>query len=168
MIGSNLTRETSTRMAWEAHFGVTVVLDRLRAPTGPTIGSGPLLVDSTGLIIALWRLRLAAMISAAIPGDVASIDAAVTMFDGSLPGLKRLRDVTMHFDNYALENDLRRNRIGDPPRFIGAADLWDVRHTPESFTWLDVTIDYDVAEAAARKLYDAIQDSNNLQLEYDP
>jgi len=167
MIGHNLTRETCTRMAWESYFGVTVVLERLRVPAGPTVGSGPLLIDSTGLIIALWRLRLAATMSAAIPGETATIEAAVATFDAALPALKRLRDVTMHFDNYALENGQRRNTIGNPPRLIGAADLWKYRHTPKSFTWLDVTIDYDTTQTAARTLYDAIQESNNSQLEYD-
>lgn len=151
-------------LAWQSHFGVRLQTRRLRECTQPESGDGQLLVDSTALVIALWRLRLAAEMSVKLAVGSADLKAALSAFDQSLPGLKRLRHVTMHFDNYALENDSRRNEIGDPKRLIEARDLWDIEHTSDRFTWLEVTITYGAAEAAAQKLYDAVQDSNNSQL----
>jgi hypothetical protein len=163
----HVDRETSTHVAFEAHFGVVASLERLRALSASPRDAAPVGVDATVLIIALWRLRLAATMSSRIPGETAAILAAIATFDAALPGLKRLRNVTMHFDNYALENKKRRNKIGDPPRLVGALDLWDLKRSARGFTWLEVDMDYDIVQAAARALYDAIQDSNNSQLTYE-
>ncbi|WP_430866975.1 hypothetical protein [Demequina aurantiaca] len=159
------TRESSTFLAWQSHFGVQMQVSRLRQSYArDEQGSGVQRVDASGLIVQLWRLRLAAVMSQRIDGSPTSVTPAIEAFDSANPGLAKLRHVTMHFDEYALETDSRRNKIGDPARLIEARDLWDLRSEPDAFTWLEVRVDYPSVEIAARALYDAIQGDNNSQL----
>jgi hypothetical protein len=100
-----------------------------------------------------------------IEGSSENVDRALADFDQALPSLAKLRHVTMHFDEYALETDKRRNVVGDPARLIVARDLWDLRTDANGFCWLEARLEYDRVEHAARSLYDAIQVDNNTQLE---
>jgi len=59
--------------------------------------------DFDFLIVALIRLRRAAILAAKVPAIKPDILAAVKEFDASLPGLKTTRDVAEHFDDYAVD-----------------------------------------------------------------
>lgn len=165
MTSTREARETSTYLAWQSHVGVRMQTSRLRESyDNRANGAGVQLVDCTGLVLALWRLRLAAQMSRAIDGSSVRVGPALEAFNISLPWLAKLRHVTMHFDEYALGTDKRRNTIGDPPRLIAARDLWEFRARADGFEWLGVHLDYDRVEQAARSLYDAIQADNNSHL----
>lgn len=155
-------RDTWTYFAWQAHFGVGLAITRLESlPADVGDGDGRALVDTTSLIIALWRLRLVAEAEVRATGQHPGLQAAMDRFDSALPGLRKLRNVTMHFDNYVLENDKRQNRVHPGGDLIGPRDLWAISHAPTGMTWLGVSLDYAHARTAARALYDAIQTANN-------
>jgi hypothetical protein len=67
--------------------------------------------DFDFLIVALTRLRRATGLAAKIPQLRASLDAALEQFDKALPGLKKMRDVTEHVDDYALDRG-RQKAVG--------------------------------------------------------
>lgn len=158
-------RETSTYLAWQSNLGIAVQIARLRESfVSGQQGAGVQLVDASGLILALWRLRLAAVMSQQIDEPSDLVSSALAVFDSQLSDLAKLRHVTMHFDEYALETDRRRNTVGQPARLIEALDLWRMRSLPGGFEWLDVRVDYAEVEHAARVLYDAVQVTNNAQL----
>lgn len=127
-------------------------------------GVGKQLVDASALILVLWRLRIAALMSQQIQGSSENVAAALVRFDSETQDLTKLRHVTMHFDEYALRTDKRRNTVGDPQRLIETGDLWALRCDAGGLEWLGVRLDYDRVEGVARTLYDAIQKDNNSQL----
>lgn len=99
-----------------------------------------------------------------IEGRSDEVTTALARFDGSLPNLAKLRHVSMHFDNYALGSEERRNTIGDPARLIEVSDLWKFRKLADGFEWVEVQVQYGDVEREAVHLYDAIQHENNGQL----
>lgn len=155
-------RDTWTYFAWQAHFGVDLAVERLRAlPPDTSNGDGRALVDTTSLVIALWRLRVVAEAETSVTDAHPALVAALGAYDAALPDLRKLRNVTMHFDNYVLENDKRQNRVMPDGPLIGPRDLWAISHSPLGVRWLGVSLTYSQALAAARALYDAIQTVNN-------
>jgi hypothetical protein len=59
--------------------------------------------DFDFLVISLTRLRRTANLAAAVPELKLSLVAAIEQFDRALPGLKSIRDVAEHIDEYALD-----------------------------------------------------------------
>lgn len=111
------------------------------------------------LIISLWRLRSAAAASTELSPAGPTSDA-VSKFDAALPGLQKLRNVTMHFENYALGNDKRRNTVDGEGTFIGTHDLWALEANSARVDWLGETLEYASVLTAARDLYEAVQVAN--------
>jgi hypothetical protein len=60
-------------------------------------------VDLQFFVIALYRLRRAAYLAEKVPSVRGAIQAAGARFDKRLPTLKTMRDVTEHFDEYAID-----------------------------------------------------------------
>jgi hypothetical protein len=54
-------------------------------------------------IMALWRLRRNAMIATRLASTRTAAHRAISEFDRDIPGLKRLRDVGEHIDDYAID-----------------------------------------------------------------
>ncbi|WP_291382492.1 hypothetical protein [Demequina sp.] len=165
MTSNGESREASTYLAWQSHLGVQMQVSRLRESyIDGHQGVGKQLVDASALILVLWRLRIAAQMSLQIQGSSENVAAALGSFDSATQGLAKLRNVTMHFDEYALQTDKRRDTVGDPPRLIEVGDLWTLRIDAVGLDWLGVRLDYDWVEGVACILYDAIQEDNNSQL----
>ena len=153
-------KEALTLLAWQAHRGVELSVARLRAlPAGKFRGQDSGWVDAGLLIISLWRLRSAAAASTELSSAGPTSDA-VSKFDAVLPGLQKLRNVTMHFENYALGNDKRRNTVDGEGTFIGTHDLWALEANSARVDWLGETLEYASVLTAARDLYDAVQVAN--------
>lgn len=158
-------RELSTYVAWQSHVGVRTQIARLReSHAADQQNSGVELTDVFGLILALFRLRLAAQLTARIGDSGTRIEPELKKFDAEIPDVKKLRNVAMHFDEYALGTLNRRNKIGDPPRYVSTEDLWEVITDDQSATWLGVRLNYSEVDLAARNLYDAVQLENNSHL----
>lgn len=70
------------------------------------------LADFHFLVIALTRLRRAAVLAAKVKSIESKIKIALREFDAALPNLKKMRDVAEHIDEYAVNSgkDKRRSR----------------------------------------------------------
>lgn len=107
-------------------------------------------------IMALWRLRRRAMIATR---SRASARDAITEFDRDVLGLKPLRDVCEHIDDYAIDAATRHVKS------IGRRELQVGSWSDTTLSWAigagstgaAVTVDADRALAAAEQLLTAIR-----------
>jgi hypothetical protein len=104
--------------------------------------------DLQFLVIALRRLRRAAELAKSVCGVEGSLEGALSEFDRALPGLRKMRDVGEHIDDYARGQGYRK----DVDRRQVQVGTWDGR----VFKWLDNELDIDGALLAAEKLFHAL------------
>jgi len=96
-------------------------------------------------IVALTRLRRAAVLAAKVPAIKDAITAGLAEFDAALPMVKNMRDVAEHFDDYALDKG-RRPGISRKSLEVGA-------FSDTVFNWLGHELDADVALSAGERLF---------------
>jgi hypothetical protein len=75
--------------------------------------------DFDFLIVALTRLRRATRLAARIPQLQASLGTALVQFDKALPDLKKMRDVSEHIDDYAIDQGRQK---GCCQAIVGSVD----------------------------------------------
>jgi hypothetical protein len=107
--------------------------------------------DLQFLIVALRRLRLAVQLATRVPQVRGTLQVALTDFDAALPGLRRMRNVGEHIDDYALDAPKRHHP--EVKRGELQSGTWD----GTTFVWLGHKLDIDVALDAAGKLFRAVQ-----------
>ena len=61
------------------------------------------------MIVALTRLRRAAELASGIPEVAQHLTLALQKFDTAIPGLKPLRDVSEHINEYAMDGGRRKS-----------------------------------------------------------
>jgi hypothetical protein len=107
--------------------------------------------DLEFLVVTLRRLRRAAQLGTHASRAKAALGVAIADFDAALPGLRTMRNVGEHIDQYAL-NDPKRHH---PDVRSGQLQVGSFDGTV--FTWLGHQLDIDVAVAAAEKLFVAVK-----------
>ncbi len=80
--------------------------------------------------MSLYRLQRAAQIATATERGVTEVIPALVQFRKQVPGLKTMRDVGEHFDDYALDHHERHRKE------IDRTQLEVGRFHSESFVWL--------------------------------
>ncbi|GMA37250.1 hypothetical protein GCM10025876_34540 [Demequina litorisediminis] len=55
--------------------------------------------DTQFLLVAMWRLRMAAEMAQDLAGEGAPVTEALSAFDVAFPRLRNLRNVLMHYDS---------------------------------------------------------------------
>jgi hypothetical protein len=143
--------------AFDAALAVRTQIERLRtldmhSPTEHSRRTS----DAQFLVIALWRLRMAGEMCAELIDDSSPILRALDAYDAALPQIKNLRHVLMHYDNYVLGNDKRRNHAPGSERLYGARDVGSLAPSPDGFGWLGVEYWFEPTEAAAIEIYRVI------------
>jgi hypothetical protein len=73
--------------------------------------------------------------------------SAIDDFDKALPDLVKMRNVSEHFDDYALDDPRRRHR--DVRRGQLQEGSWD----GTEYEWLDCSLNIDTAHEAAEQLF---------------
>lgn len=101
--------------------------------------------DLEFLILALWHIRLAALLARRVAGVRVTIQAAIEQFDTALPGLRTMRNVIEHLDEYGVDIG-RQQDISRKQLQVGA---WD----GVAFRWLGIELNVDDAVAAGKALY---------------
>ena len=109
------------------------------------------LADWEFLIVSLYRLQRAAEIATATERGVTKVIPALVQFRKRVPGLKTMRDVSEHFDEYALDNNKRHRKEIDRTQL-------EVGLNSESFVWLGHELNAAVAKRAAEELFSAVRD----------
>ena len=109
------------------------------------------LADFDFLVVALTRLRRAAVIAAKVQETKQIVSDAVKLFDLALPGLKKIRDVAEHIDEYAVDSGRDRS--------VMRQELEVSLLTQDGMTlnWLGSSINADKALNASQALFAAIQ-----------
>jgi len=111
--------------------------------------------DFEFLLLALIRLRRIAQQVADLPEVTVSLTPALTTFDASLPGLKLMRNVSEHIDDYA--SGKGRNR-GVSKEMLEVSTLGPNGPT---LTWLGSELNAQYALEAAERLFREIQQVGN-------
>lgn len=109
------------------------------------------IADFDFLVIALMRLRRAAVLAGTIDIIRATIGEALGNFDSAVPQLKRCRDVAEHIDDYAVDRGKDRS-IGRT-----GLEVFVLEDTGGTVTWLGNALNATVARSAAKQLFDAIK-----------
>lgn len=149
------TYERARRLANLAMW--TVALQRRRLKTDEPEDAEFLFrrwADFQFLIIALTRLRRAALLAAKVPALIKAMQDALTNFDAALPKLKRMRDIAEHFDDYALEKG-RDSGVSRDSLEVGVIGN-------SVFQWLGHELNADAAVSAAHQLFNDVQQAQSL------
>jgi hypothetical protein len=109
------------------------------------------------LIVALTRLRRAAVLASKIETLKANISEAIHMFDDSLPNLKQMRDVAEHIDDYATNKGKNKN--------VDRSSLEVFVHDSQAVHWLGFSLDIGGASNAASTLFGAIVNAKDRFVE---
>jgi hypothetical protein len=110
--------------------------------------------DFQFLIVALTRLRRATTLAAKVPALTGAMQNALTNFDAALPTLKNMRDVTEHFDDYAVDRG-RDSAVSRKSLEVGVIG-------DSVFQWLGHNLNADEAVCAAQRLFSDIQQAQSL------
>jgi hypothetical protein len=153
--------DRATRLANDYIMAVDIQLRRIRT-ADETVDDWPYVVwlDFQFLIVALARLRRAAVIARSVSVIKDHMQTALTAFDRAIPNIRDMRNVAEHIDEYAQDSPARRLSIDRRQLEVGA---WD----DNQFTWLGWTINYNHTLVAATQLYGAIRKSRNLLDSHD-
>jgi hypothetical protein len=109
--------------------------------------------DFDYLLVSLTRLRRAACLAATIPELQTQLNLAIAAFDTALPGLKNMRDVAEHLDDYARgkgrKETVRRQEL----------EVSSLEDDNKTLNWIGHSLNADTALDAGQKLLTAIQDA---------
>ena len=106
--------------------------------------------DFQFLIVALTRLRRAAVLAAKIAPIKGRMRHALSTFDTALPHLKTMRDVAEHIDDYSVDAGHNRG--------ISRKSLEVASSDGETWNWLDSSINANEAMSASIQLFSALKD----------
>lgn len=101
------------------------------------------------LIVALTRLRRAAVLATKVTVIKPEIKKALAEFDVELPNIKTMRDVTEHIDDYATDDGRNKN--------VSRKSLEVSALNDTTFEWLGFKLDAHKALNSSEKLFDAIK-----------
>lgn len=118
--------------------------------------------DLEFLMVALRRLRRSADLAVRVALDDDALRSAISDFDSALPDLVKMRNVSEHFDDYALDKPRSRHR--DVRRTQLQVSSWD----GTKYEWLDGSLDIDAALAAAEQLFWAVKHASDEYLRTRP
>ncbi len=107
--------------------------------------------DFQFFIVGLRRLRQAALLAAQPKGTDTAIQNAIREFDEALPGLRKMRNVGEHVDEYAVEHGRDRS-VGRRALQVGTFDA-------TTLEWLGERLNAEDALRAAERLYGAIKNA---------
>lgn len=105
--------------------------------------------DLQFLILTLWRLRRAALIAK----DEPVVERAIKEFDLGLPGLKVMRDVGEHIEDYALNSSHRHRK--DKTKSMLEVGSW----ADPIYSWMGETLNIDEAYTYSGKIFIAVRDA---------
>jgi len=156
-------RESCTRAAFDNALAVRPQIERLREfDDHDAFDSSRQRSDAQFLLIALWRLRIAAERGSKLADSSTQVVTALEVFDQAFPRLRNLRHVLMHYDNYVVENDLRRNTYGGSDTLVNRRDVEAQFDNPDGVAWLGENYAFDHVSSESGSLYRAVAETFDL------
>jgi hypothetical protein len=110
-------------------------------------------------ILALSRLQYAAQLAGKVQPVSADMRAAIKSFTEALPGLRTMRNVGEHVDDYAVD----RGRAD-----VGRGELQLGAFSEDDFEWLGYKVNADFALEAAERLFVAVREASRRKVEGSP
>lgn len=149
------TYERARRLANLAVWTVDLQCRRLNS-TEPEDEKFPLRQwsDLHFLIVALTRVRRAAVLASKVPAIRQKMVEGLKGFDTALPHLKTMRDVAEHVDEYATD-DGRKKAISRKDLEVSLCD-------GETWTWLGFELNPTGALEASAGLFEVIRECGTL------
>ena len=115
-------------------------------------------VDLEFLLVALTRLRRAANVINSFPYTETKLSQAMEKYDRRLSGLKQLRNITEHYDDYLLKKD--RGKIINL-KLIRSGYMTKCM-SYDCVEWMDFKLDLDECQAASEELYTSMKAARKL------
>lgn len=112
--------------------------------------------DFDFLIVALMRLRRAAQLAADLSELKTAPAPAIAEFDNSLPGLKDMRNVAEHIDEYAVDQGRKKTILRQ------SLEVSTMDADGPTLHWLETRLNARAAVRASETLFAAISDGANL------
>lgn len=110
------------------------------------------LYDCEFLIGALWRFRSAIRIAENVPDVAPQVRRLLERFDASLPGLRKMRNVLEHADDYGVDaHHFLAKRASSPE--VHRQQIQTMSWDDDSMTWLGEALNYDDALEAVSECY---------------
>lgn len=106
-------------------------------------------VDFDLFVVALSRLRRAAVLALKVGSIKPKMKDALGKFDAAVPHLKTMRDVAEHIDDYAIDSGRDST--------ISRRELEVSIRTGDTWEWLGHTIEVEKAFVAAVHLFEALK-----------
>lgn len=114
--------------------------------------------DAQFLVTALSHLRTAVELATQVEDVAESLRNALAIFDKRLPGLRTMRNVGEHFDDYLMGKGRSHKEIRRGALQVASFD-------GEVFSWLGVTLDIDCALYSAQQLFAELSTGMTLFIE---
>jgi hypothetical protein len=111
--------------------------------------------DFDFLVVALTRLRRSAQLACKLPQARASLEPALQEFDARLPGLRLVRNVAEHIDEYAIDQGHSKS----VERF--ALEVSSLSARGPTLRWLGSRVNANTALRVAERLFAAMQSAKN-------
>lgn len=109
--------------------------------------------DSDLMIVALTRLRRAAMLAASIPKIKPKVHDAIKRFDQALPTLRMMRNVVEHTDKYAIG----RGRDQSISHQGLKVSILSIDGSVVQLEWLGCKLNTDDVLGASARLFDELK-----------
>jgi hypothetical protein len=110
------------------------------------------LYDCEFLIGALWRFRSAIRVAENVPEIAPQVTLLLDRFDTSLPGLRKMRNVLEHADEYGVDAHHFSGRRASSPE-VHRQQVQTTSWDDDSMTWLGETLNYSDALQAVSECY---------------
>jgi len=151
------TYERARRLANVAIWSVELQCRRLRG-TEPEDATFVLRkwADFGFLVVSLIRLRRAAQLAARVPEIEPALGNAIKQFDRALPGLKTMRDVAEHIDDYALDQGRTTSIVRQ------SLEVSTLEEEGPTLHWLGATLNALHALQASQRLFAAIKEGSRV------
>jgi hypothetical protein len=115
--------------------------------------------DFDFLVVSLTRLRRSVQLGLKHPQAKAVLEQALAEFDSKLPGIKLIRNVAEHIDDYAIE----RGRTRTVSRLNLESSTLSLRGP--TLSWLGAYVNANTALRAAEKLFGEMQSAKQKLVE---
>lgn len=148
------TYERARRLANRAMLTVAMQIRRIEAKEPEDHLWPRRLADYEFLIAALWRLRLAAKLAACVPELEPRLAIAIKEFDDGLPGLRAMRNVAQHIDDYARDKGNNKS--------IGRKSLEVAIIGPTGLDWMGFSLKPTDAARVGAALFAAMESGRDL------
>lgn len=106
------------------------------------------------LIVSLTRLRRAAQLASRLPELQPKLLDAIEQFDRALPGLKNMRDVAEHIDDYAVDQGRKRSVARQ------SLEVSTLDEEGPTLHWLGAQLNAGDALQASQHLFAAIKEGS--------